>query len=380
MIGRKQELNLQFQQILDGGILILCFWLAHIIRSSISLWFPSVYVIPNFNDFKWVLVILMPFGPIVLEMQGFYHHILQKKVLRSTVQLGRAGVVLGLLIALSGFFFRLSIPSRAVLLIFAPLCLAALLLRERITVAQIRRRAVGSQFRESVLLAGTPGDLLQFEKSLTPEQMTDIEIVARVDIEIEPISALVESLHVHSVSRVIFAGGHSHLNRLQEAIAACEVEGVEVWLLADFIKTSIARPDFDSIGERPMLVFRTTPDISWALLIKGLIDRVGAFLMLIPASFGMLIAAIVIKITSPGPVIFRQVRAGKHGKPFTMYKFRTMVTDAEMLQSELLAFNLMSGPVFKLDHAEVEHRRAAAAPQCAPGSHEPRRPAAAAHL
>jgi exopolysaccharide biosynthesis polyprenyl glycosylphosphotransferase len=349
MIGRKQELNLQFQQILDGGILILCFWLAHIIRTSISLWFPSVYVIPNFNDFKWVLVILMPFGPIVLEMQGFYHHILQKKVLRSTVQLGRAAVVVGLLIALSGFFFRLSIPSRAVLVIFAPLSLAALLLRERITVAQIRRRASGGQFRESVLLAGTPGDLLQLEKSLSPEQLADIEIMARVDIEVQPISALVESLHVHSVSRVIFAGGHSHLNRLQEAIAACEVEGVEVWLLADFIKTSIARPDFDSIGDRPMLVFRTTPDVSWALLIKGMIDRVGAALMLIPASFVMLVAAIVIKLTSPGPVIFRQVRAGKHGKPFTMYKFRTMVTDAEMLQSELMAFNEMSGPVFKLD-------------------------------
>jgi exopolysaccharide biosynthesis polyprenyl glycosylphosphotransferase len=349
MIGRKQELNLQFQQILDGGILIFCFWLAHILRSSVSKWFPAVYVIPNFNDFKWVLFILMPFGPIVLEMQGFYSHVLQKKVVRSMVQLGRAAVVLGLVIAMSGFFFRYTIPSRAVLVIFAPLSLVALLLRERITVARIRRQAAGGQFRESVLLAGTPGDLNQLEKSLSAEQMADIEIVARVDIEVEPISALVESLHVHSVSRVIFAGGHSHLNRLQEAIAACEVEGVEVWLLADFIKTSIARPDFDSIGDRPMLVFRTTPDVSWALLIKGLIDRVGAFLMLLPASIVMAIAAIVIRLTSPGPIIFRQVRAGKHGKPFTMYKFRTMVTDAEMQQSELQVFNQMSGPVFKLD-------------------------------
>ena len=334
---------------MDGGILILCFWLAHIIRTSISLWFPEVYDIPNFNDFRWVLWFLMPFGPIVLEMQGFYNHVLQKKVIKSTVQLGRAAVLLGLAIAISGFFFRLTIPSRAVLLIFAPLSLIALLVRERFTVAQIRRRASSGQFRESVLLAGTPGDLNQLEKSLTTEQMFDIEIVARVDIEVEPISALVESLHVHSVSRVIFAGGHSHLNRLQEAIAACEIEGVEVWLLADFIKTSIARPDFDSIGDRPMLVFRTTPDVSWALWIKAVIDRAGAALILIPASFMMLVAAIVIKLTSPGPVIFRQVRAGKHGKPFTMYKFRTMVTDAEMLQSELMVFNQMSGPVFKID-------------------------------
>jgi len=349
MIGRKQELNLQFQQILDGGLLILAFWLAHVIRTAFSVWF-GVFDIPNFNDFAWVLFILMPFGPIVLEMQGFYTHVLQKNVWKSTVQLGRASVVLGLLIALSSFFFRQTFPSRAVLLIFAPLALGFLLIRERITVGQLRRRAANGRFRESVLLAGTPGDLLQFEKSLTAEQLVDIEIVARVDIEVEPMAALVESLHRHSVSRVIFAGGHSHLNRLQEAIAACEVEGVEVWLLADFIKTSIAKPDFDSIGDRPMLVFRTTPDISWALLIKGVIDRVGAFLILVPTSFVMVIAAIVIRLTSPGPIVFRQVRAGKHGKPFTMYKFRTMVTDAEMRQSELQVFNQMSGPVFKLDH------------------------------
>jgi exopolysaccharide biosynthesis polyprenyl glycosylphosphotransferase len=349
MIGRKQEFNLQFQQILDGSLLVVAFWCAHIIRSSVPMAFDSVPVIPNFNDFQWVLFFLIPIGPIVLEMQGFYNHVLQKSVLKSVAQIGRAGFVLGLLIAMWSFFFQFNFPSRAVLIIFAALGLGFLLGRERATVAYLRRKATTGQFRESVLLAGTPVDIAQFERTLTAEQLIEMEIVSRVDIEAEPTAALVEALHRHSVSRVIFAGGHSHLNRLQEAIAACEVEGVEAWLLADFIKTSIARPDFDAMGERPMLVFRTTPEISWALLVKGVIDRVGAFLLLLPASIVMLGAAIAIRMTSPGPVIFRQVRAGKNGKPFTMYKFRTMVTDAEMRQSELQVFNQMSGPVFKIE-------------------------------
>jgi len=349
MIGRKQEFNLLLQQILDGALLVIAFWAAHVLRSSLSLWFETVYEIPNFNEFRWVLFILMPFGPIVLEMQGFYKHVLQKDIWKSAMQIGRAGLVLGLIIALSAFFFRYNFPSRAVLIIFTVMALVLLLVRERITVSRLRRRASSGRFRESVLLAGTPGDLVQLERTLTTEQMMEMEIAGRIDIEAEPISVLVEALHRHSVSRVIFAGGHSHLNRLQEAIAACEVEGVEAWLLADFIKTSIARPDFDAIGDRPMLVFRTTPDISWALLVKSIIDRVGAFLLLIPASLVMLVAAVIIRLTSPGPVVFRQVRAGKHGKPFTMYKFRTMVTDAEMRHAELLAFNQMSGPVFKIE-------------------------------
>jgi len=349
MIGRKQELNLQLQQIIDGALLVIAFWAAHVIRLFLPTWFDSVPVIPNFNEFRWVLWILIPVGPFILEMHGYYSHVLNKDVWKSIVQLGRAGLVLGLLIAATAFFFGYKFPSRAVLVIFFLLALILLIIRERITVARLRGHASSGRFRESVLLIGTPGDLVQLEKGLTTEQLVEMQIVGRVDIEEEPISSLVDALHLHSVSRVIFAGGHSHLNRLQEAIAACEVEGVEAWLLADFIKTSIARPDFDSIGDRPMLVFRTTPEISWALLLKAAIDRVGAFLILIPGSVFMLFAAIAIKMTSPGPVIFRQLRAGRHGKPFTMYKFRTMATDAEMRQSELMVFNQMSGPVFKID-------------------------------
>ena len=177
----------------------------------------------------------------------------------------------------------------------------------------------------------------------------EMAIVEEIDIETRPTNDLIEALHEHSVSRVIFAGGQSHMNRLQEAIAACEIEGVEAWVVADFIRTSIARPDFDVFGDRPVLVFRTTPDLSWALLVKAFIDRVGAAVGLVLASWLFAVIAIGIKLTSPGPVIFRQKRSGKNGKPFMMFKFRSMRTDAEMQHAELLAFNQMEGPVFKIE-------------------------------
>ena len=60
------------------------------------------------------------------------------------------------------------------------------------------------------------------------------------------------------------------------------------------------------------------------------------------------LVALVIKLTSPGPVLFRQQRSGLNGRPFTIYKFRTMVTDAEQRKHELAAMNEMSGPVFKM--------------------------------
>ena len=120
--------------------------------------------------------------------------------------------------------------------------------------------------------------------------------------------------------------------------------------MADFVKTAIAKPSIEAVGGRPVLVFRSTPDASWALLGKRAIDLVGAIVGLIVISWLMLLTALAIKVTSPGPVLFRQLRGGRHGKPFTMYKFRSMRTDAEMRRAEFLAFNQMSGPVFKIDN------------------------------
>ena len=137
---------------------------------------------------------------------------------------------------------------------------------------------------------------------------------------------------------------------MQSAIAACETEGVEAWVAADFVHASIARPTYESLGTTPMLVFRVTPDLSWALLVKAAMDRLGALVGLILVSPMLVAIAIGIKLTSRGPVIFTQQRAGQHGRPFTMYKFRSMRTGAEMEQEELKAFNQMSGPVFKVEN------------------------------
>lgn len=351
MLGREQQVSLQFQEIVDGIIIAASFWLAFVIR---YLGADSLFLfdgpIPPFNDFKWLLYLIMPFGPIILELQGFYQAPLQKGVGKSLSQLGRGAFWLTILIGSCVIFLKLAVPSRAVLLMFPVFAGSLLLLRELCTNAWLRHRAKSGRYREDILLAGLPIDVAQLRRSIVDGQLIEMNIVGEIDIERQPISDLVEALHQHSVSRVIFAGGHSHLNRVQEAIAACEVEGVEAWLIADFIKTSIARPTLDSLAGRPMLVFRTTPELSWALLVKSIIDRVGAALLLLITLPLLVIAAIGTRMSSPGPIIFRQRRAGRHGRSFSMYKFRSMCVDAEERRSALEAHNQMSGPVFKISN------------------------------
>jgi exopolysaccharide biosynthesis polyprenyl glycosylphosphotransferase len=265
------------------------------------------------------------------------------------VQIIRAMIYLSIIAGACVIFLRLPLPNRSVPLLFSMIGLLVLLVKERFIVQFIRQRAMRGEVRERVLLAGLPQDIAALEQTFTPEHRLLMEVADRIDIEKQPLSDLIEAMHRHAVARVIFAAGHSQLNRVEEAIGACEVEGVPAWLVADFIRTSIAKPDFDAFAGRPVLVFRSTPDVSWTLFIKEVFDRLSALLALVLLSIPMAIIALFIRFTSPGPVIFRQRRAGKHGKPFVMYKFRSMANDAEMRRAELEPFNQMSGPVFKVD-------------------------------
>ncbi len=349
MLARKQELNTQVQQLIDSFLLAFALLFAHTLRLYSTQWFNLTKTVDRFGNYSWLLIVVMLFGPILLDLQGFYNSPIDKTKRRSFAQIFRAMVYLGVIVSACVIFLRLPLTNRSVPILFGVLATLGLLIKERIIVHRVRTRALRGELREPILLAGSLEDIATLEQSLTAEQKLLMEIAGRIDIEKQPLSDLIEAMHRHSVARVIFAAGHSQLNRVEEAIGACEVEGVPAWLAADFIRTSIAKPDFDAFAGRPMLVFRSTPEVSWTLFAKDVIDRVGAFCALLVFALPMTVVAVTIRITSHGPVIFKQRRAGKHGKPFVMYKFRSMSNDAEMRRAELEPFNQMSGPVFKVE-------------------------------
>jgi lipopolysaccharide/colanic/teichoic acid biosynthesis glycosyltransferase len=95
------------------------------------------------------------------------------------------------------------------------------------------------------------------------------------------------------------------------------------------------------------VVFTELGSTSYA--IKGALDRVFAALLLIGLAVPMSVIALLIKLTSPGPVFVRQMRVGRFGKPFVFYKFRSMLKDAELLRDDLEDENFHEAPtVFKL--------------------------------
>src|ERR1041385_2977970 len=349
MLARRQALNTQLQQLIDAFLLAFSLWAAYALRDYATSWFNLSKSVDPQSNYAWLLVPIMIFSPILLELQGFYESPLNKSLWKSIVQVIRAMIGLSIVVSACVIFLRLPLVNRTVPLLFIGIGMIVLLVKERIIGSHLRRAALRGEHRGPILLAGLPDDIAELERSFTPEQRLLMNIAARIDIGRQPISDLVQAMHQYAVTRVIFAAAHSQLNRVEQAISACEVEGVPAWLVANFIQTSIAKPDFDAFAGRPMLVFRSTPEVSWALLIKDIIDRVGAFIGLLLMAIPMAVVTLIIRMTSKGPVIFRQRRAGRFGKPFVMYKFRSMTDDAEMRRAELEAFNEMRRPLFKVD-------------------------------
>lgn len=107
---------------------------------------------------------------------------------------------------------------------------------------------------------------------------------------------------------------------------------------------ALARPRELDMPEYPMETLFVRPYPRW----KRAKDVFGALFLLVALSPVMLAVALAIKFTSKGPVIFRQMRGGHGGRPFMLYKFRSMVVDAEERKKALLAFNERGGPAFKM--------------------------------
>lgn len=96
-----------------------------------------------------------------------------------------------------------------------------------------------------------------------------------------------------------------------------------------------------------MLTVSTMSSNEFLLFVRRVFDITLSLLLLVPFSAVIVVAATAIRLTTPGPALLRQVRCGLHGRPFTMYKLRSMTDDAEQRRVELEAINEMDGPVFK---------------------------------
>lgn len=162
------------------------------------------------------------------------------------------------------------------------------------------------------------------------------------------LSELPRILKESHIDHVFFSVPSNRLDSIKEAMLTCERMGVMVCLQADFIDLTFSRYQATDFAGTPAIVYSREPELTAARMAKELLDRCAALAGLLVISPLMISIAALIKLTSRGPVFFKQERCGFHGKRFPVYKFRTMVPNAEQLRESLDDCNEMDGPVFKI--------------------------------
>jgi exopolysaccharide biosynthesis polyprenyl glycosylphosphotransferase len=354
MLRRDRQIKMQVYQLVDACLFAVSFWLAYQLRSDVRV----VYHFglepfgrdPNvaFEKLVWIYPALIFLSPLVLEAQGFYSRsILSSRRVKYLQLLKSCGyVVLGLILALYFSKALVSGIARWIPLWFGAISFCLVVAREEWTGALSRSKIAHS--RKHFVLVGTREETARMRQEIQERPEENIRIIAELNLNETTVTELVQLMHESSVNGVILSAKHAYFEQIEVAIRACELEGVEVWLIADFFKTQISRTTFDDFYGQPVMVFRTTPETGWQSALKRPFDFVGAAVVLVLGSWFFAIVAILIKLTSPGPVFFRQQRSGLNGRPFTIYKFRTMAVDAEQRKHELAALNEMRGPVFKV--------------------------------
>lgn len=357
MLGSQRLIRTRIQKIVDAGLFALGFYLAWLLRaeaSDIGDWFLRFFLlfggqrdIQPFQHYLWYVVLTVPAAMFLLETQGFYRRPLLPTRWQTVAPLLKVCTYLTLGVIVVLFLTREPL-SRGVVVLFGVISFLLVMAREELMRRWLLAGLKQGLFERRVLLVGTAEDTSRVRRELFSQRGNGLRVVGELDLRSSTIPELLERLHEESVNSVIVAAHHTVFGELERLIQACELEGVEVWLMADFFKTQISEVTVDELHGRPMMVFRSAPEGTWQTQLKGLLDFLGAAMLLVVAVIPMLLAALAIRFTSPGPVLFRQQRSGLNGRPFTMLKFRTMGTDAEQRKQELAALNEMSGPVFKV--------------------------------
>lgn len=332
---------------------------------------------PPLPEVIWLLAVAPPATLVAMELFGGYHRLVHQSAFRVAVTAVGSQFVALSFSALVVFALKLSSSSRVVIFAYALFSALGLLGYRAIIWGYQRRRLATGVYAKNVLLMGQPRGVEwlveHFKKNIPeteyrlagwlgvpppldthqPERRRD-DSLRRIPIErLGDVESLGELLVHHPIHEVIAVQSAVDRDWLRPAIEFCDYFRVRLrivpgTLLAGNLKDIHVAFHADPLRLPEVVLAPANLDES-ALFLKRVIDVVVSTVLLVAAAPLFVLVAIAIKLTTPQLPVFYPWRViGLNGRPFTGYKFTTMVADADEQKQHLLWRNEMQGPVFKL--------------------------------
>jgi exopolysaccharide biosynthesis polyprenyl glycosylphosphotransferase len=297
--------------------------------------------------------------PLALQSTAVDHSTRQARISSLFVQLFVAGAIATVVVAATAFALRVPVSPLTVLACVLAQFASVSLFRISIFVTLRLARRRGRNFR-NLLIVGSGPRAREVDRLIEQHPEWGYRVIGFADEAGYPVDPSIPAEKVHKfadlpnlireqvIDEVITACPRSVFASLSPVIAICTEVGLPITLLSDLFGDFLPPPRVTRFDTMPALSFSPVHHSKAKLAVKRGIDIVGASVILTLSAPFIAVAAVAIRLTSPGPVFFRQNRCALNGRRFEMLKLRTMVLDAEQQQTALLDLNEMDGPVFKM--------------------------------
>ncbi len=361
MLREKDRLLKYGLRIADLLLVVGAFYIAYYLHAGIitpvfAFLFTGLYPI---EIYYWILEFTVPLCFIFLHFGGFYKDFgvdPRKRLLRKIL---KTGLTLTLTeYAVIYIFLRMFYVSRFFVFLLMALYFA-MLAAFRLFVLFYLPRAKGRGLNaHQALIVGTGRQAREVQQEIESHPLWNLKLLGFITsgrgnheipahLVIGEIKDLEPLLKRKVVDEVFVALAGDEAEDREEIFRICEKIGVDTYLVPAYYEWQLARSTTTTFGKLNLIRFFTVPINPYLLGIKRVIDLVVSSLVLIPFPFLYLFIGFLIKLDSPGPVLYRQIRVSHNKRQFYCYKFRTMLRDADARIDLLDAVNETQGPIRK---------------------------------
>jgi len=367
MLKENSALVVRGHRVLDICLTVAAFVGAYFIkRDVLPLPFRGLITDPNYYVILLLIVIIWY---IVLDLSGLYESYRRRTSFPQIFWNMLKGVIFAtVVLILAMYLIKIPDVSRLMIAIFFFLDIGLLTLSKATAHRVLRHyRSRGFNFR-NFLIIGSGDRAKEVIAAVTADPGAGFRVLGCVGTEDSEVGKEVQKgirvigtldhterlLREHVVDELVFAVPLREIESAEKHIALAEEMGVAVRILPDWqVHNLMKRPvlptiHFENFFGVPSMALSSTSPRHAELLIKSAVDYLVAALLLLAFSPLFALIALALKLLSPGPILFTQVRCGLNGRKFRVYKFRTMVWDAESKRKELEHLNETDGPVFKI--------------------------------
>jgi exopolysaccharide biosynthesis polyprenyl glycosylphosphotransferase len=367
MISRRREVLLNALKLFDLVVVVLAFGLATVPTSgvghtiSVADFFSMRVKVGNFLIFLGLIIL----WHALFSMCGLYASHRLSGRLAEVADIVKATLLGTLCLAGVSLLFHIRMASPAFVAVFWGVSTLLLICsRLMLRAVLVQTRLHGRNLRH-MLIVGSNARAVQFADKIQARPELGYRVIGFADQPWDGISqvsergyslacnldSLPDFLRKTVVDEVVIAlpirSFHDDASRIA---ALCEEQGILSRLLTNIFNLKLAHARAEELEGDSWITHSTGLSEGWPLVVKRIVDFSVALVAIIAIFPVMLLAALLIKVTSAGPILFAQKRVGHNKRKFMMYKFRTMVVDAEKQMDRLQHLNEVSGPVFKIKH------------------------------